>query len=111
MLIQLKVVKSLKEYRNLHVVQHRLGGRMIFPESLKYLALYALSLCKTVALRGGFNDTSVDDRCAAGYTMMILPINKTLKLLYPSLYRIDEYLKKVTRLVEILYLKIGDTLI
>jgi len=87
-------VKSLKEYRNLYVVQHRLGGRLIFPESLKFLPLYALSLCKSIALRGGA-DAPLDEQCAAGYSMMILPVSRVLKLLYPSLLRVDEYLIKV----------------
>ncbi|XP_072957641.1 protein transport protein SEC24 A-like isoform X1 [Typha angustifolia] len=91
-LMQLKLVKSLKEYRNLYVVQHRLGGRLIFPESLKFLPLYILSLCKSVALRGGYADASLDERCAAGYSMMISPIRRMLKLLYPGLYRIDKIL-------------------
>ncbi|ONK66293.1 uncharacterized protein A4U43_C06F6200 [Asparagus officinalis] len=95
-LMQLKIVKSLKEYRNLYVTQHRLGGRLIFPESLKFLVLYALSLCKSVALRGGYADAPLDERCAAGYSMMILPINRVLKLLYPSLLRVDEYLIKAS---------------
>ncbi|XP_017695952.2 protein transport protein Sec24-like At3g07100 [Phoenix dactylifera] len=93
-LMQLKLVKSLKEYRNLHVVQHRLGGRLIFPESLRFLPLYVLSLCKSLALRGGYADVPLDERCAAGYNMMILPIRRMLKLLYPGLYRIDENLIK-----------------
>lgn len=93
-MIQLKIVKSLKEYRNLYAVQHRLGGRMIFPESLKLLPLYALCLCKSAALRGGFADVSLDARCAAGYSMMILPIRRLLKLLYPTLLRADEIISK-----------------
>lgn len=92
--LQLKLVKSLKEYRNLYVVQHRLGGRLIFPESLKFLPLYVLSLCKSVALRGGYADALLDERCAAGYNMMILPISGMLKLIYPGLFRIDENLLK-----------------
>lgn len=96
LLIQLKIMKSLKEYRNLHMVQHRLGGRLIFPESLKFLPLYALSLCKSVALRGGFADAPLDERCAAGYTMMILPVRRLLKFLHPTLLRVDEYLIKAS---------------
>lgn len=96
-MIQLKIVKCLKEYRNLYAVQHRLSGRMIYPESLKLLPLYAMCLCKSAALRGGFADASLDERCAAGYSMMILPIRKLLKLLYPSLYRTDEIILKVTK--------------
>ncbi|KAJ3703215.1 hypothetical protein LUZ61_006920 [Rhynchospora tenuis] len=93
-MLQLKLVKSFKEYRNLYAVQHRLSGRLIFPDSLKYLPLYILSLCKSWALRGGYADVSLDERCAAGYTMMVLPIASTLRLLYPALYRMDEVLTK-----------------
>ncbi|XP_020091801.1 protein transport protein Sec24-like At3g07100 isoform X2 [Ananas comosus] len=95
-LMQLKLVKSLKEYRTLYAVQHRLGGRFIFPDSLKFLPLYILSLCKSAALRGGYADVLLDERCATGYSMMILPITRMLKLLYPGLYRIDEILTKGT---------------
>ncbi|XP_059297157.1 protein transport protein SEC24 A-like isoform X2 [Lycium ferocissimum] len=98
--VQLRIVKALREYRNLHAVQHRLGGRMIYPESLKCLPLYGLALCKSIALRGGYADAQPDERCAAGYTMMALPVKKMLKLLYPQLIRIDEYLLKKTSLAE-----------
>ncbi|XP_060195589.1 protein transport protein SEC24 A [Lycium barbarum] len=92
--IQLRIVKALREYRNLHAVQHRVAGRMIYPESLKYLPLYGLALCKSTALRGGYADVQLDERCVAGYTMMALPVKRLLKLLYPKLIRIDEYLLK-----------------
>ncbi|KAL7598534.1 hypothetical protein Lser_V15G27187 [Lactuca serriola] len=95
--IQLRIVKALKEYRKLHAVQHRVGNRMIYPESLKYLSIYGLSLCKSTALRGGYADAQLDERCAAGFTMMALPVKKMLKLLYPSLLRVDEYLVKAPR--------------
>ncbi|TYH87154.1 hypothetical protein ES332_D01G096600v1 [Gossypium tomentosum] len=39
-------------------------------------------------------DAQLDKRCAAGFTMMALPVKKLLKLLYPSLIRIDEFLLK-----------------
>jgi Sec23/Sec24 helical domain len=94
-MLQLKLVKSFKEYRNLYAVQHRLSGRLIFPDSLKYLPLYMLALCKSLALRGGYADVSLDERCASGYTMMVLPIASTVRLLYPALYRMDELLTKV----------------
>uniref|UniRef100_A0A0C9RQX6 TSA: Wollemia nobilis Ref_Wollemi_Transcript_911_3688 transcribed RNA sequence n=1 Tax=Wollemia nobilis TaxID=56998 RepID=A0A0C9RQX6_9CONI len=92
--IQLRIVRSLQEYRNLYAVQHRLAGRLIFPESLKFLPLYGLGLCKSLALRGGYADAQIDERCAAGFNMMIIPIKRLLKLLYPSLVRLDEYLQK-----------------
>lgn len=93
--IQLRIVKALREYRDLHAVQHRLGGRMIYPESLKCLPLYGLALCKSIAFRDGHADARLDERCTAGYTMMALPVKTLLKLLYPQLIRVDEYLLKV----------------
>lgn len=92
--VQLRIVKALREYRNLYAVQHRLGGRLIYPESLKFLPLYGLALCKSTVLRGGYADVPLDERSAAGFTMMALPVKKLLKLLYPNLIRLDEYLTK-----------------
>lgn len=94
--VQLRIVKALREYRNLFAVQHRLGGRMIYPESLKFLPLYGLSLCKSIPLRGGYADAQLDERCAAGFTMMALPVKKLLKLLYPNLVRVDDSLVQVS---------------
>ncbi|KAG5514504.1 hypothetical protein RHGRI_035799 [Rhododendron griersonianum] len=93
--VQQRIVKALKEYRNLYAVQHRLVGRMIYPESLKFLPLYGLALCKSIPLRGGYADAQLDERCAAGHTMMTLPVRNLLQLLYPNLVRIDEVLVKV----------------
>ncbi|XP_058095788.1 protein transport protein SEC24 A-like isoform X2 [Magnolia sinica] len=90
--VQLRIVKALREYRNLYAVQHRLSGRMIYPESLKFLPLYGLALCKSIPIRGGYADAQLDERCAAGFNMMVLPVKRLLKLLYPSLMRLDEYL-------------------
>uniref|UniRef100_A0A7N0TY92 Protein transport protein Sec24-like At3g07100 n=1 Tax=Kalanchoe fedtschenkoi TaxID=63787 RepID=A0A7N0TY92_KALFE len=92
--LQTRLIKALKEYRNLYAVQHRLGGRLIYPDSLKFLPLYCLALSKSTPLRGGYADSQLDERCAAGSTMMTLPVKRLLKLLYPNLIRIDEYLVK-----------------
>ncbi|CAL0300149.1 unnamed protein product [Lupinus luteus] len=92
--VQLRIVKALREYRNLHAVQHRLANRMIYPDSLKFLPLYGLALCRSKPLRGGHGDVPLDERCAVGHTMMTLPIKRLLKLLYPSLIRLDEHLLK-----------------
>ncbi|KAK6141575.1 hypothetical protein DH2020_024676 [Rehmannia glutinosa] len=94
--IQLRIVKALREYRNLYAVQHRLSGRMIYPESLKFLPLYGLALCKSTPLRGGYADAQLDERCAAAYTMMALPVKNLLKLLYPNLVRLDDCLLKIS---------------
>lgn len=93
--VQLRIVKGLPEYRNLYAVQHCLVNRMIYLESLKFLPLYGLALCRSTPLRGGYGDVPLDEQCAAGHTMMTLPIKVLFKLLYPSLLRIDEYLLKV----------------
>ncbi|KAK7269462.1 hypothetical protein RIF29_22188 [Crotalaria pallida] len=99
--VQLRIVKALREYRNLHAVQHRLTNRMIYPDSLKFLPLYGLALCRSTPLRGGYGDVSLDERCAAGHTMMTLPVKRLLKLLYPSLIRLDEHLLKADYLESI----------
>ncbi|KAF6154111.1 hypothetical protein GIB67_009811 [Kingdonia uniflora] len=93
--VLLRIVKALREYRNLYSVQHRLGPRMIYPESLRLLYLYGLAICKSIPVRGGHADAQLDERCAFGYTMMTLPVRRLLKLLYPNLIRIDEYLAKI----------------
>ncbi|KAL5724027.1 Protein transport protein Sec24A [Ranunculus cassubicifolius] len=85
--VQSRIVKALKEYRSLYAMQHRLGGRMIYPDSLKFLILYGLAIYKSVPL---------DERCAIGYTMMTMCGRQLLKLLYPSLTRIDDYLLKAS---------------
>ncbi|KAL6564406.1 Protein transport protein Sec24A [Orobanche minor] len=90
--VQLRIVKALREYRNLYAVQHRLSGRMIYPESLKYLPLYGLALCKSTPLRGEYSDVQLDERCASAYTMMALPVKNLLKFLYPNLVRLDDCL-------------------
>ncbi|KAG6426907.1 hypothetical protein SASPL_111146 [Salvia splendens] len=92
--VQIRIVKALREYRNLYAVQHRLSGRMIYPESLKFLPLYGLALCKSTPLRGGYGDVQLDERYAAGFTMLALPVKKLLKLLYPNLVRVDDLLVK-----------------
>jgi protein transport protein SEC24 len=92
---QARLVKFLREYRNLFAVQHRTAGRLIFPESLRLLPLYVLAINKSLAIRGGFNDVSADERSAAGFEMQIMPISRLLKFLYPSLYRVDDFLYQV----------------
>ncbi|XP_047330207.1 protein transport protein Sec24-like At3g07100 [Impatiens glandulifera] len=92
--VQQIIVKIMKEYRSLYAVQHRLGGRMIYPESLKFLLIYGLAWYKSIPLRGGYVDVQLDERCATGHTMMTMPVRNLLKMLYPDLIRIDEYLVK-----------------
>ena len=92
---QQRLVRSLREYRNLFSVQNRTINRLIYPESLKLLPLYTLGIIKNLALRGGFGDCSPDERSAMGFELMTMSIPRLLKLLYPSLLRLDEYLIQV----------------
>ncbi|KAJ1425543.1 Zinc finger, Sec23/Sec24-type [Sesbania bispinosa] len=72
--VQLRIVKGLREYRNLYAINTspwRVWG------------------------------CALDERCAAGHTMMTLPIKRLLKLLYPSLIRLDEHLLKADDLKSI----------
>eukprot|EP00897_Mesotaenium_endlicherianum_P001573 jgi/Mesen1/1443/ME000132S00386 len=88
-LVMQKCIAGLREYRSLFAAQHRTAGRLIFPETLRMLPLLALAACKAPALRGGFSDLPPDARSAASYEMTTMPVARTLKLLYPSLFRID----------------------
>ncbi|KAG6540868.1 hypothetical protein Mapa_017742 [Marchantia paleacea] len=94
---QARLVKSLREYKTLFAVQHRTTGRLIYPESLKLLPLYVLAINKSLALRGGFNEVQADERSAAAFEMMIMPVSRLLNLLYPSLYRIEDYIYQTAK--------------
>lgn len=76
-------------------VQHRTSNRLIFPGSLELLPLYTLAINKNLALRGGYGDCTADDRSAMGFEIMTMSVSRLLKLLYPSLVRLDEYLIQV----------------
>lgn len=92
---QQRLVRSLREYSKLLSVQHRSSNRLIYPESLKLLPIYTLAILKSLALRGGFGDCTPDERSAMGFEIMTMSIPRLLKLLYPSLIRLDEYLIQV----------------
>ncbi|KAL2613081.1 hypothetical protein R1flu_024773 [Riccia fluitans] len=95
---QSRLVRALREYKNLFAVQYRTTGRLIYPESLKLLPLYVLAINKSLALRGGFHEVSVDERSAAAFEMMTMPVTRLQRYLYPSLYRIDDYLYKTAKI-------------
>ncbi|CAI9088644.1 OLC1v1023039C4 [Oldenlandia corymbosa var. corymbosa] len=97
--LQQPIVKALRDYQSFIPLQNRQGGQMFYPESLKYLPLYGLSLCKSEALQGG-SDGHIDECCAQANAMMTLPVKRLLKLLYPSLIRIDGYLMNASPMVD-----------
>ncbi|GJP79788.1 hypothetical protein CLOP_g10006 [Closterium sp. NIES-67] len=63
--------------------------RLVFPESLRLLPLYTLALCKSPALRGGFQEMGADARAAAAFELMVVSVGRTLRMLYPRLIRVD----------------------
>lgn len=81
-----RVLAVLKEYKGLYATAHRMPNKLVLPEGLKLVALYALAIMKSKALRGGAKDVGLDDRCAVGYHMMSMGVAETLRFLYPTLY-------------------------
>eukprot|EP00850_Spirogloea_muscicola_P012019 SM000076S21840 [mRNA] locus=s76:425143:430115:- [translate_table: standard] len=90
-MVQTKCIQALREYRGLrHPRYSNRGGVLLFPESLKLYPLFSLALCKTPVLRGGFQEVLIDERSAALFEMMNMPVHRLLKYLYPSFMRIDD---------------------
>lgn len=89
------MVQGLKEYKALHQAIHKIGGRLIYPESLKLLPLYVLGLTKTPALLGGFREVKADERSWAMSEIMSMSVKRLLKLLYPLLLRLDTMAQEV----------------
>lgn len=92
--VQARLVRALREYQNMFGVQHPLTGRLIYPESLKLLPLYCLSLYKCIPLRGGYGGAKLDERLSASFEMMVMPIPRLLTYLYPTMFRLDDSLNK-----------------
>lgn len=61
-------------------------NKLVLPDGLKLVPLYALAIMKSKALRGGAKDVGLDDRVALGYHMMAMGVSATLRYLYPTLY-------------------------
>ncbi|MCO5549252.1 hypothetical protein L7F22_002719 [Adiantum nelumboides] len=93
-IVQAKLVRALREYQNMFGVQHPLTGRLIYPESLKLLPLYCLSLYKCLALRGGYGNATIDERLSASFEMMVMSVPRLLTFLYPTMLRLDECLSR-----------------
>ncbi|MCO5591444.1 hypothetical protein L7F22_045427 [Adiantum nelumboides] len=93
-IVQAKLVRALREYQNMFGVQHPLTGRLIYPESLKLLPLYCLSLYKCLALRGGYGNATIDERLSASFEMMVMSVPRLLTFLYPTMLWLDECLSR-----------------
>ncbi|KAL3141459.1 hypothetical protein ABBQ32_005024 [Trebouxia sp. C0010 RCD-2024] len=88
-----KLNLTMQEYRSMHK-QNTRGqlphNQLLYPESLRYLALWVLGLLKSSALRGGARDVPPDERILAGFEIMAAPTPELLRYLYPNLYLISD---------------------
>lgn len=88
--VNARVLAVLKEYKSLYGINHRMPNKLVLPEGLKMVPLYALALTKSKALRGGAKDVGVDERSVVGYQMMAMGVAETLRYLYPTMYALHD---------------------
>lgn len=80
------VVDSLSSYKS--TLSNLQQSTLIAPNSLKLFPLYILALLKQKAFRTG-TSTRLDDRVFAMCQMKYQPLLHLMKMIHPSLYRID----------------------
>lgn len=83
-----KLVDIFTHYRLMSEKEHNrnatMTNQLIFPDSLKHLPVYLLSLVKSLALRDS-TTLSVDSRVCDVYQMLYMPMDKLVYHLYPAL--------------------------
>ncbi|KAF0507910.1 ER to Golgi transport-related protein [Gigaspora margarita] len=79
-----KCVKILMSYRR-HCASSSSPGQLILPEAFKLFPLYALTMLKSKALRGGANLTS-DVRVHCMRLIKSIGVSESIALLYPRLF-------------------------
>ena len=94
-----------ESYQNIYGAQHALTGRLIYPEALKHLRLYCLSLSKCLALWGGYFGATLDEQLFAGFDIMITSVPHLLNFLYPTMFQLDEHLVKVKEISILFFFK------
>jgi hypothetical protein len=82
--MQTKLSSALKEFRMLNTSAARAFNRLIYPEKMRLIPLFALCAGKSVALRGQTRDVSVDERIASVFEIMSAPTEAILRRLYPG---------------------------
>jgi len=90
--VQHKCIQALKEYRSLINPSYRGSNRLLYPETLRLLAIYTLALTKSSALRGA-SDVPADERSVVGYDMVAMPIANLLQFLYPLFYSVHDIMQ------------------
>lgn len=84
--MQVKLSNALKEFRLLNTSASRAFNRLIYPEKMKLMPLFALCAGKSLALRGASRDVLVDERVRAIFEIMGAPTEAILRRLYPAMY-------------------------
>ena len=85
--VNTKLVDVFTQYRAMcEVNRHQLGApnQLLFPDSLKHLPIYMLSLIRTTAIRNS-NTLSADARLASIYQLLRMPVERLVYTLYPAL--------------------------
>jgi len=89
--LQQKVAAALKEFRLLNAsAASRLPSKLLFPDTLRHLPLWALGAIKCAALRGGAKDVNADERIAVGHELMAAPVEALCRAVYPDLYPLHD---------------------
>lgn len=81
-----RVADVLRSFRHHTSQQARSLTKLVFPESMRLLPLYAMCLLKSAALRGAQGDVPADERSASNTEMMAMPPEELLTYLYPKLF-------------------------
>ena len=92
--VMTKVVATLREFKLLNTQAARAFNRLIYPESMKLLPLFAFAAFKSAAMRGGARDVPVDARIANIYDIMSASTEEILKLLYPTMHALHSMPKE-----------------
>ncbi len=85
-----QTMQSYREFRLIHTSAARAPNKLIFPEPLRCLALWALGLTKCTALRGGARDVNADERMAVLHELMSATVEGFCRGVYPDLYPLHE---------------------
>lgn len=82
-----KLVDVFTQYRAMcEINRHQLSAsnQLLFPDSLKHLPIYMLSLVRNNAIRNS-NTLSADARLSSIYLMLKMPVERLVYVLYPAL--------------------------
>lgn len=81
-----RMSEGLRQFR-LHVRQaSRSPSKMVFPESMSLVPLYAMCILKSTALQGQANELPPDDRATSIFDMLHMPVDEAITYLCPRLF-------------------------